>query len=60
MFYNEVLTKLEIDEREIFTLHVAAELKHREIANILSLPQSTVRWKYSNAVKKLKTVLKDY
>jgi RNA polymerase sigma factor (sigma-70 family) len=60
IFFEEVLSNLEGDEREIFTLHVASGLKHREIASILSMPQSTVRWKYSNAVRKLRNVLKKY
>lgn len=60
MFFDEVLNNLDSDEKEIFTLHVVCELKHREIADIMSLPQSTVRWKYSNAIKKLRIVLKNY
>lgn len=60
IFFEQVLSKLEEDEREIFTLRVACGLKHKEIAAVLSLPQSTVRWKYSNAVKKLRTILKEY
>lgn len=60
IFFEEVLSNLEDDEREIFTLHVASGLKHKEIAEILSMPQSTVRWKYSGAVKKLRAVLKKY
>lgn len=60
IFFSDVLSKLETDERELFMLHVVGGLKHREIADILSLPQSTIRWKYANAVKKLKTILKDY
>lgn len=58
IFFDEILSNLENDAKEIFMLHILCNLKHKDIAVILSLPQSTVRWKYSNAVKTLKSVIK--
>ena len=59
-FISRVLTCLAGDEKEIFVLHILSGLKHREIADILQLPAATVRWKYADAVKKLKIYLKEY
>lgn len=58
IFFDEILSNLESDVKEIFMLHILCNLKHKDIAIILSLPQSTVRWKYSNAVKTLKSIIK--
>lgn len=50
---------LELDEadRQIVVLHVVAGFKHREIADFLSLPHSTVRWRYRRALSKLAAIL---
>lgn len=53
LFANALLSTLKEDEREIVVLHIMAELKHREIAELLGLPLSTVLNKYSRAIKKL-------
>lgn len=45
------------EEREIVILHAVSGLKHREIAEILGLPVSTVLSKYQRTVKKLKILL---
>lgn len=42
------------DERIIVILHAVSGLKHREIAEFMSLPISTVLSKYHRAVKKLR------
>lgn len=46
-------------ERQIVMLHVLAGLKHRETAQILLLPLSTVLSKYSRALKKLRAALEE-
>lgn len=57
---NDVLNYLSNDEREIFSLHVFGCYTHREISEILNIPQGTVRWKYSIIKKKLRKLLKKY
>ena len=41
------------DERQIVMLHAVSGMRHREIAQLLSLPLSTVLSKYNRAKKKL-------
>ena len=48
------LSALSEEERQIIMLHVTAGLKHREIAQLLELPLSTVLSKYRRALLKLK------
>lgn len=42
------------EERQIVVLHAIAELKHRQIAQLLGLKLSTVLSKYNRAIQKLK------
>ena len=48
---------LSTEEKEILVMHVAAGLKHREIAAVLEMPLSTVLSKYHRAIKKLKAAV---
>lgn len=48
-----ILSNLSQPERQIVVLHVISELKHREIAKLLSLPLGTVCRKYNESIKKL-------
>ena len=48
------LSALSEEERQIVMLHVTAGLKHRELAQLLELPLSTVLSKYRRALLKLK------
>lgn len=50
---------LKPEEAEIVHLKLMAELTLREIADLLKQPQGTVAWKYREALKKLRKVLKD-
>lgn len=45
-------------ELQILLLHAMAGIKHDEIARILNVNQSTVRWKYRQAIKKLQKSIK--
>ncbi|OJU13984.1 MAG: hypothetical protein BGN88_12760 [Clostridiales bacterium 43-6] len=56
-YIRNVLHKLPEEEREIFELHVLGGLKHAEIAKMMAIPASSVRWKFMNARKKLKKIL---
>jgi RNA polymerase sigma-70 factor (ECF subfamily) len=51
------LEKLPPDEKEIVLFYCYGGLLHKEIASILNIPEGTVRWKYRNALSKLKALL---
>lgn len=53
------MSALSDEEREIVVLHAVSGLKHREIAEILQIPQGTVLSKYNRAIKKLRAKLND-
>lgn len=59
MLVDHLLNKLSEEEREIVMLHAMSELKHREIAQLMSLPLSTVLSKYNRAIAKLRGYLKE-
>ena len=54
-----LLEALSDQERQVVALHAIAGLKHREIAQLLSLPLSTVLSRYHRALNKLKLTLKE-
>ena len=54
---NAVLKKLSSEERQIVVLHAVAGMKHREIADCLEKPLSTILNKYRRALKKLEGYL---
>ena len=55
--HQALLQRLEPQERQIVVLHAVAGLKHREVAQLLEMPLSTVLSKYSRSLKKLKKSL---
>lgn len=59
LLVDHLLGKLSDEEREIVMLHAMSELKHREIANLMSLPLSTVLSKYNRAIAKLRGYVKE-
>lgn len=54
---SAAMSVLEDEEQQIVLLHAVTGLKHREIAESLSLPLSTVLSKYHRALKKLRRKL---
>ena len=52
------LARLGAEERQIVLLHAVSGLKHREIAELLEQPLSTVLSKYHRGLKKLKSLMK--
>ena len=58
-FLTHLLRTLSEEEREIIALHVVSGFKHREIANLLNKPLSTVLSKYNRAIKKLQLIVKE-
>lgn len=55
---QDALARLGAEERQIVLLHAVTGLKHREIAQLLELPLSTVLSKYHRGLKKLKNLMK--
>jgi RNA polymerase sigma factor (sigma-70 family) len=53
------LEKLSDEERQIIMLRTVSGFKHREVAEMLSLPLSTVLSKYHRGIKKLRVLLKE-
>jgi len=53
----QALQALQEEERKIVLLHTAGEMKHREIAEYLDCPLSTVLSKYQRALKKLQKLV---
>ncbi|MDO4564057.1 MAG: RNA polymerase sigma factor [Clostridia bacterium] len=53
------LNALNSTERQIVILHAVSGMKHRELAELLQLPLSTVISKYNRAIKKLERALKE-
>ena len=56
---KKVIENLPSPEREIIVMHAVSGLKHREIADVLDIPLSTVLSKYNRTIKKLKLLLKE-
>ena len=54
---RQAIKSLGGEERQIVMLHAVTGLKHREIAELLELPLSTVLSKYSRALLKLRKIL---
>ena len=58
-FLKSLLVNLTKHERQVIALHIVSSLKFKEIADLLSLPLSTVLSKYNRAIKKLKKIAKE-
>ena len=55
---QDALARLGAEEGQIVLLHAVTGLKHREIAQLLELPLSTVLSKYHRGLKKLHSLMK--
>jgi len=51
--FNEWMSSLHPDERQIMTLRFVEGLEYHEIASVLSLPLGTVQWKIFRSKRKL-------
>lgn len=58
MVLDTAMEVLDDEEREIVILHALTGYRHREIAEMLGIPQGTVLSKYNRALKKMKNKLK--
>ncbi len=59
MTLEKSFTVLPEDTCQIIMLHAVSGMKHREIAELLNLPISTVLSKYNRGIKRLQTELKE-
>lgn len=58
-FLKQIMGTLNPDEQEIIVLHIVSGLKHKEIADLLDKPLSTVLSRYNRAIKKLKKLVEE-
>lgn len=56
---EKAVMQLHVDERAIITYHINAELKFREISDIMAIPLGTVLWRYRKAIEKLRKILSE-
>ena len=56
---TQCMRRLNDQERQIVVLHAVSGFKHREIAELMELPVSTVLSKYRRALKKLRQSLEE-
>ncbi|MCL2663961.1 MAG: RNA polymerase sigma factor [Oscillospiraceae bacterium] len=52
------LSKLPAVQREAIYLHLICGYTHKETAAIVNAPVVTIKWRYGNAIKKLKELMK--
>jgi RNA polymerase sigma-70 factor (ECF subfamily) len=52
-----LLKTLKEDERQIVIMHAMSNMKHKEIAEIMDMPLSTVLSKYKRSLQKLRNVM---
>lgn len=56
--FEDLISTLDATSKEIITLKTVTGLKHRDIANLLNIPEGTVRWRYRKALDELRTIIK--
>jgi RNA polymerase sigma-70 factor (ECF subfamily) len=56
---RELLNMLDKDERQIVMLYSLCGYTQKEISNIMGKPYATIRWKFSNAMKKLSNIVEE-
>lgn len=52
-----LLEELHEDERQIVVMHAMSNVKHKDIAEIMGIPISTVLSKYRRSLQKLRTIM---
>jgi RNA polymerase sigma factor (sigma-70 family) len=58
VFMSELFDELKDEERQIVVLHLISDLTHKTIAKALSLPLTTVKWRYRKAILHLARISK--
>lgn len=59
LLIHTLLNRLSQEDRQILILHVVVGMKHREIADTMGMPMSTVRSRYRRALNRLKSIAKE-
>ncbi len=59
LLVTKCLSKLSQEDRTIVVLHAVSGLKHREIAQLMNLPLSTVLSKYNRSLKNLQKIISE-
>lgn len=54
---ESALKNLELEDREIVTMRINANMKFREIAELTKKPLGTVLWRYQRAIGRLREIL---
>lgn len=54
---NVLLQELKEDERQIVVMHAMSNMKHKDIAEIMNIPISTVLSKYRRSLQKLRSIM---
>ena len=54
---DKLLLELDEEDRQIVVMHAMSNMKHKDIAQIMEMPISTVLSKYRRAIKKLKNYM---
>lgn len=55
--YNKMISKLHYKEKEVISLKIIAGLSFNQIGKLLNENTSTIKWRYYNAIYKLKVIL---
>ena len=56
-YYNNILSKLNTEEKEIVSLKILSNLSFKEISQILDTPMGTIQWKYYKSLHTLKMLM---
>jgi RNA polymerase sigma-70 factor (ECF subfamily) len=56
---SAAIAGLGVEYRTVITLHYFQDMRIKEIANVLQIPQGTVKWRLSKAREKLKRILSE-
>ena len=54
MHSDMLLSVLSEEDEKIVILHAVYGFKHREIAELMNMPPSTVKWRYKQSIDKMK------
>ena len=52
--FEKVMLELNSKERQIVIMHLMLDLTHKEISNVIKMPEGSVRRNYATAINKLK------
>lgn len=56
--FEKILLSFDYETREILVYKIIAGMTHKQISKILTIPEGTIRWKYSQAIKEAEHIYK--